>query len=77
MRRQIADCGARRKRFTHSGEVQCVSDPKAHPITSRHDWCEDELRDVEGEEEGEERVRVDIERVGPWRGERVGINDTA
>lgn len=47
------------------GEVEGVADPEADPIRSGYDGREDELGDVELEEEGEERVGVDVEGVGP------------
>ena len=50
---------------THRRKVQRVADPKADPVGPRDDGREEELRDVELEEEREERVGVDVERVRP------------
>lgn len=50
---------------THRREVQRVADPETDPVGPRDDGREEELRDVELEEEREERVGVDVERVRP------------
>jgi pSer/pThr/pTyr-binding forkhead associated (FHA) protein len=50
-------------------KVQRVPHPQADPIRTGHDRGEEELGNVELEEEGEERVGVDVEGVGPGGGE--------
>lgn len=65
-----------RKRGTHGREVEGVADPEADPVGPRHDGGEQQLGDVQLEEEGEEGIGVDVERVGPvvrgrwWRAGR-------
>lgn len=68
----------RRERGTHGREVERVADPEADPVGPRHDGGEQQLGDVQLEEEGEEGVGVDVERVGPvfgwrWRGWRAEV----
>ena len=55
----------RRERGTHGREVEGVADPEADPVGPRHDGGEQQLGDVQLEEEGEEGIGVDVERVGP------------
>ena len=53
---------------THSRQVQRVADPQAHPVVPGHDGRQQQLSNVQLQEEREERVGVDVERVRPVGG---------
>lgn len=50
---------------THRREIQRVANPETDPVRPRDDRREEQLRDVELEEQREERVGVDVEGVRP------------